>query len=252
MEKYSLRNRATQSKADIDYKAAMDNHYSCSSGSNLDKLNNFSRFVPRQALSLFLAKDEIFKKIINVHGNIVECGVFMGGGLFTWAQLAAIYEPVNHNRKIVGFDTFEGFPSVTIQDESEDWDEHKKEGAYSFRGYDELIESAKLYDLNRNIGHIPKIELVKGNALETIPAYMEGNQHFVVSLLYLDFDLYEPTKMALEWFLPRMPKGAVIVFDELNQKQWPGETLAVAEKFGLRSLEVRRFTYTPSISYAVI
>ena len=70
--------------------------------------------------------------------------------------------------------------------------------------------------------------------------------------LYLDFDLYEPTKVAVETFLPRMPKGAILAFDELNQAAWPGETLAVLETVGLRSLRVQRFPFTPALSYAVL
>jgi hypothetical protein len=46
-------------------------------------------------------------------------------------------------------------------------------------------------------------------------------------LLYLDFDVYEPTKAAIEALRPHMPKGAAIVFDELYSRQWPGETLAL-------------------------
>jgi hypothetical protein len=229
----------------------MERFYADSIGTNIDKLNNFSRFTSRQNLSLFLAKNEIFNRILTVHGNIVECGVFMGGGLFTWAQLSSIYEPVNHGRKVIGFDTFDGFPSVSEKDTSENT-EHKSKGSYRFDKDNELERNIALFDLNRPIGHIPKIELVKGDANETIPQYMKDNQHLVVALLYLDFDLYEPTKAALKHFLPRMPKGAVIAFDELNQKQWPGETVAVMEEVGLNNLKVQRVPYTPSLSYAVL
>ena len=48
-------------------------------------------------------------------------------------------------------------------------------------------------------------------------------------MLFLDFDLYEPTRVALEHFLPRMPNGAVLAFDELDNPLWPGETLAMLE-----------------------
>ena len=48
-----------------------------------------------------------------------------------------------------------------------------------------------------------------------------------MSLLFLDFDLYEPTKAALEQFVPRMPRGAVLAFDELDNPIWPGETKAL-------------------------
>ena len=54
--------------------------------------------------------------------------------------------------------------------------------------------------------HIPKIELVKGDVRKTIPKYIKDNPHLIVSLLYLDLDLYEPTRAALRNFIPRMPK----------------------------------------------
>jgi hypothetical protein len=88
--------------------------------------------------------------------------------------------------------------------------------------------------------------------MQTIPEYVKNNQHLVVAMLYLDFDLYEPTKLALETFLPRMPKGAVIAFDELDQAQWPGETLAVLETVGLRNLKIERFPFHSALSFAAL
>ncbi len=252
-EKYALTNSGTQTANDLLYKQHMEPFFTAASGSNLDKLNNFSRFTSRQSLSLFLAKNEIFQHILPIHGHIVECGVFMGGGLFTWAQLSAIYEPINHGRKVIGFDSFDGFPQLGEMDQDGDAiSEHKVKGAYKFEHLAELQKNIELFDLNRNLGHINKLELVKGDALQTIPQYMADNRHLVVALLYLDFDLYEPTKIALKHFLPRMPKGAVIAFDELNQKQWPGETLAVLEEVGINNIRIQRVPYTPSLSYAIL
>lgn len=118
--------------------------------------------------------------------------------------------------------------------------------------YDDLRECVRLYDLNRFIEHIPRVELVVGDAMQTIPEYVENNPHLVVAMLYLDFDLYEPTKMAIETFLPRMPKGSILAFDELNQESWPGETMAVLETVGLRNLRIERFPFTPQLSFAVL
>ncbi|TIH12019.1 class I SAM-dependent methyltransferase [Marinifilum sp. JC120] len=229
----------------------MAEHFENAQGSTAEKLDMFPRFVSRQSLSIFLAKDHIFKQILPIHGAIVECGVFMGAGLFTWAQLSSIYEPANHNRRVIGFDSFEGFPQVGSQDEGAGLI-HKTEGGYRFDGKKELEDCAALHDLNRPIGHIPNVELVKGDARQTIPDYVAENQHLVVSLLYLDFDLYEPTKVALEALRERMPKGAVLAFDELNQAQWPGETRAVLECIGIKNLHIQRVPYTPALSYAVL
>ena len=88
--------------------------------------------------------------------------------------------------------------------------------------------------------------------MKTAPQYLADHPHLIVSCLYLDFDIYRPTKVALDLFLPRMPKGAVLCFDELNDEAFPGETIAVMEKLELKSLRIRRFEFEPRISYAVI
>ena len=104
------------SGADRDaYRLAQD-AFETSSIPLLDKLESFPRFATKRSLARFMAKQKLFEKVLNINGIIVECGVFNGAGLFTWAQLSNIYEPVNYNRKIVGFDTFAGFPSVHKSD----------------------------------------------------------------------------------------------------------------------------------------
>ena len=94
--------------------------------------------------------------------------------------------------------------------------------------------------------------MVKGDFNKTAETYVEKNPHTIVALLYLDFDLYEPTKKALEIFLPRMPKGAVVAFDEVNCESFPGETRAFDEIMGIRKHELRRFPFDPWISYIVL
>lgn len=217
------------------------------------RLRDFPRHVRRQDLSRFLVRAEIFQKILHVNGNIVECGVLTGGGLFGWMHLSSIYEPFNHLRRIVGFDTFEGFPSVDEKDSSQLERVNQAGDLHVAHGMKEEIEElAKLHDANRPIGHVPKVELVAGDATVSIPKFVEERPHFLVSLLYLDFDLYEPTKAALEAFLPRAPKGAVIAFDELNSLQYPGETTAFLESVGASSARLRRSPIDPQISYFVV
>lgn len=223
------------------------------SGTTTEKLENFAKYVPRQSLSLFLAKYDLFKRIVNIHGSIVECGVHLGGGLMTFAQISAILEPVNYTRKVIGFDTFGGFPGLSKKD-AHSRSELAKTGGFAISGekYEDLKGAIEMFDRNRLLNHIPKVELVKGDATKTIPRYLKENPHTVVSLLYLDFDLFEPTKVAIENFLPRMPKGAIIGFDELNLNNWPGETLAVLETVGINSLRIRRVPFVPSFSYAIL
>jgi hypothetical protein len=118
--------------------------------------------------------------------------------------------------------------------------------------YAELKALIAEYDKDRFLGHIPKVSLVKGDISKTIPAFIRRNPHLVVSLLFVDCDLFEPTRTALKHFLPRMPRGAILAFDELDNPIWPGETRAVLEGSGLGKLRLRRLEWDPYIAYAVL
>jgi hypothetical protein len=214
------------------------------------RLENFPKYVRRQDLKRFLAMYEVFKLVLPVKGSVVECGVFRGFGLMTWAKLSAILEPENLTRRIYGFDSFEGFPSVGDKDQSP----LTRAAAGDLRApsFEELQALIAEYDQDRLLGRIPKVTLVKGDIPTTLPAFVTANPHLVVSLLVLDADLYEPTRAALEAVLPRMPRGAVLAFDELDNPLWPGETLAALEAVGLRNLRLERQVWDPYISYAVL
>jgi len=182
----------------------------------------------------------------------VECGVNHGFGLMTWAKLSAILEPVNLTRRIYGFDTFKGFPGVGEKDRSTATSRHVKAGDLSANTFDELSELIETYDSTRFIGHVSKVKLIKGDATKTIPQFVAENPHLVVSLLFLDFDLFEPTKIALKHFLPRMPKGAILAFDELDNPLWPGETSAMLEAHAQRPFRLERLEFDPYISFAIL
>ena len=92
----------------------------------------------------------------------------------------------------------------------------------------------------------------QSNKVELAGKFLQDYPHLIISCLYLDFDIYQPTKTALECFAPRVCKGGIIVFDELNEEAFPGETLAVMEYFEINKLKVQRFPFEPRISYVVI
>lgn len=246
----------TQAAFDLQSRTALENYFNSSPGSATEKLENFAKYVPRQNLARFLARYELFRRIKEIQGSIVECGVLFGGGLFSFAKLSAILEPYNFQRRIIGFDTFTGFPAIHAADlkgKSERKSGHLKKHGFAAEGaYEDILRAIELFDVSRFLNHFPKVAVIKGNFAETAPQYLTDHPHLVVSCLYLDFDIYEPTKLALELFLPRMPKGAVIAFDELNEEAFPGETLAVLETLDLKSLRIRRFEFEPRISYGII
>jgi len=241
-----------QRPQDDEYYRRLNDYYAASAGSNVDKLRAFPKFVPVAELGRFLARSRIFERVLTVPGSVVECGVFGGGGLMTWATLSAILEPLNHVRRVIGFDTFAGFVAAGPKDAASSDNPNAVAGGLAADMADDIAQSAAIFDVYRPLGHIRKVELVKGDALSTIPRYLDENPHLVVSLLYLDFDLYEPTRCALERFVPRMPKGAVIAFDQLNHRAWPGETAALLDTLGIRSLRLERFPFQPQIAFAAL
>jgi Macrocin-O-methyltransferase (TylF) len=214
------------------------------------KLENFPKYVRRQQLKRFLAMYEILKLILPVKGSIVECGVYRGFSVMAWAKLSTILEPENLTRRIYGFDTFGGFPSISSEDRASAG--IAASGDFQTSSYEELLELIQVYDQDRFLGHLPKVELIRGDAVNTIPEFLQRNTQLLVSLLFLDFDLYEPTKVALEQLVPRMPKGAVIAFDELDNPVWPGETKALLDTLPVNRLRIQRLEWDPYIGYAIL
>jgi len=214
------------------------------------KLENFPKYIRRKSVTRFLALYELFKKALKVKGSIVECGVYQGFSLMSWAKISSVLEPANLTRRIYGFDTFEGFNSVNDKDQNNF--QVVEPGGLASSSYEELQELIQEFDNDRFLGHIPKVQLIKGDATQTVPEFLEKNPHLVISLLFLDFDLYLPTKVALQNFLPRMPKGAILAFDELDNPIWPGETVALFETLGINKLKIRRLDWEPYIGYAIL
>ena len=70
-------------------------------------------FSHRIIIADMLARTSLFNKILNVSGSIIECGVANGNSLLLYAYMSELLEPYAINRKIIGFDTFEGFRSIS-------------------------------------------------------------------------------------------------------------------------------------------
>lgn len=214
-------------------------------------LQNLPLFISRQQLSQMLYLRDLYEKIVNVHGVVMEFGVRWGKNLAMFSALRGIYEPFNHNRRIIGFDSFAGFPSTTEQDGK---DASIKAGSYAVTdGYeDHLKRILNYHEQESPIPHIRKYELVKGDATTTIHSYLRENPQTIIALAYFDFDLYEPTKICLEAIKPYLTKGSVLAFDELNHPTFPGETIAVREILGLSTYAIQRSPLDPNRAYLVI
>ena len=215
------------------------------------KIYNLPIFLRRQEISYILAKWEVFKQIQPVKGNIYYFGVYYGAGFVTLANFSAAIEPFNHTREIIGFDTFEGYPAIGAGDLSGREFDTLKTGGFSAQEADKhLLEIIKLYDENRPLGHIPKVKLIKGDVMETLPRYLAENKHALASMVYLTMNLYEPTRLAIELLWPKMPKGGIVVIHSLNEEYYPGATSALLDALG-SDCEIRTIPYAPNMAYVV-
>ena len=204
--------------------------------------------LKRLALSRIIYYCELYQKIINVPGVICEFGVQWGATLALLQNLRGMYEPYNVSRKIIGFDTFEGFATIDGKD-----GDFAKVGDYkSLPGYEEILD--EILGIHENfspISHIKKYELVKGDASQTIGIWLEKNPYAIVSMAIFDMDVYKPTKDVLEKIIPRLVKGSLLVFDELNCQHFPGETTAVQEVLGLNNITLKRHPHQSYCAWAV-
>ncbi|MNE48134.1 hypothetical protein D3C80_1425800 [compost metagenome] len=104
-------------------------------------------------------------------------------------------------------------------------------------------------DLVRPVNRIPRCEIVKGDILQTVPKFVETRPDLVVAMLILDTDLYSSTKVALETFLPYMPKGAIVVLDEVAYRNFAGETAALRDVLDMNKIELKRLPFDSSVGY---
>jgi hypothetical protein len=213
-------------------------------------LINLGLYMRSGAFAKMLFLDEIYRQILTVPGDVIEFGTWWGQSLVTFLNLRAVHEPYSP-RKVIGFDTFAGYPKPGEHDRLS---ETIKEGGYNVSDdYQEYLTRLLAYHEQENVmAHRKKFELVRGNAIETVPKFFAERPEQIVALAFFDMALYEPTKQALLSIKDRLVKGSVLALDEFNDPEYPGETEAVREVIGLRSCEFRRSKYLPDRTYAVI
>ena len=237
---------------EVDVRLAQETLAKESNLTNVEKFLNFPVFTSRQTVTRFLVRYELFKMVLDIPGSIFECGVLFGGGLFSFAHFSAILEPVNAQRRIVGFDTFKGLPKLHEKDKSKTPSSKLHANAMAADSYGQLLKAINVFDMNRPLKHLQKIELARGDVKTSLTKYLSRNPHTLVSLLYLDMDIYLGTKSAIKACLPKMPKGAIIAFDEFACERWPGETVALLDSIGVRGTKLKRFPFDSYLSYLIV
>jgi len=202
------------------------------------------------ALAKIFFLQEIYCHILEIPGHVLTLGTWWGQDMVVFENLRAIYEPYNHARRVIGFDTFTGYPPPSSEDKRSEV--ISEENYKTTDDYHEYLEQLINYHESENVmSQVKKHRIIKGDARTTVPGFFEENPQALVALAYFDFAIYEPTKIGLQSILPRLVKGSVLAFDELNSDQYPGETKAVLEVLELKNCTVRRSKLLPDRSYAI-
>ena len=151
---------------------------------------------------------EIYKKILNVPGDIVECGVFKGISLIRFLTYRAILEN-NYSRKVYGFDSFGKFPSAENPDDKE----------FIKRWENSAGDSISKDELNKILleKKFENFELVKGDVFKTIPSFIKNKGNDKIALLHLDLDVYKATKYVINKLFDKMSSNGIILIDDMWQ-----------------------------------
>lgn len=189
----------------------------------------------------FLAHYELYKRIVDLPGSIVECGVFKGNSLVRFATFRELLENT-YSRKIIGFDIFGKFPDTDFEGDKKFLTKFISAAGDQSISVDELT---KVFEYKG----FKNIELVKGDINKTVPDYVQDQAQLKISLLHIDTDVYEPAVTILNSFYDRVVRGGLIVLDDYGT--FPGETQAVDEFIADKKLEIRKLPFYQVTSYII-
>ena len=239
--------------ADDAVEAMLQAHFERFQLQAIEAARNFPIYARRTTLKRFLAHCEMFRRVVDLPGDIVELGVFRGSSLMTWANLLEIRNMGDRQKQVFGFDNFSGFRHLHAKDGKEDPRVNKVGGGFDGSSYEAALEDAiRIFDRDRFIPHKPRVKLIKGDIEKTVPQFARDNPGLRICLVHFDCDVYVPTRVGLEHFWPLVVPGGVAVFDEYGIRPWEGESKAVDEFFEGKKVQFRKLDWSPNPGAYVI
>lgn len=206
--------------------------------------NEFYLHAPISRIAKFSAQMELFRKVACVPGDIVECGVYKGVSLSRLIKFREIFENI-WSKKIIAFDTFGEFPKTQYEFWKKERRNFIKEAgdrkSVPLRNYVRLLKSQNLYH---------NIDLIKGDVGKTLKKYKKENPRLRLSLLHIDVDLYESTKVCLTELFPLVVRKGIIILDDYNK--FGGASRAIDEFFRNKKIQIEKFSYCGSLSFVEV
>jgi len=197
--------------------------------------NNFYYKANKKRILKIIDHYEVYKKIFNIKGQIVECGVFKGASLIRLLTFRDLYEN-SKKRKVYGFDAFGKFPrpkNKKILTKKTDTKFAKNHDTKNGIG----ISLQKLEDyINKK--NITNFQLIKGDVNETVPDFINKNKKIKIALLHLDLDIYEPTFNVLSYLYKNVVRNGIILLDDYNHIK--GATRAINDFFKNKKIKINK------------
>jgi len=212
-----------------------------------DNFNSFILSKDRRVFNKLMSRALIYNEIKDIPGDIVECGVFKGTGMYTFLKLKNIFNP-NSSKKVIGFDFFntEGL----ISSIGDGQDKEAMDTLFKKRNF-EHKSSFKDEFHNQLLSHgflSSDFELVEGDISITSQAFSQSNPGLKISLLYLDLDLEVPTYQTLNNLWNNVTKGGIVVFDEYGYHKW-SESKGVDRFIEEKNLEIKSLNFMCPTAY---
>jgi len=222
-------------------------------GTEEEKQRSLGLFIPGSLLARLLAVQEIYQRILDLPGSILDIGTWRGQTAVICENLRAIYEPLNFQRRILAFDTFEGYSGFTERDKLTPT---VRDGTYTLsEGYDVLLrELLELHERNNAMGHIyGKHSVIKGDCRETLPAFLRQCPNEMVALAWLDLNSLEPTEFAFSQIVERVVPGGVIAFWQLTRDDIPAEgSHYISRILNVLPHQLHKARSYPSLCYMIV
>jgi hypothetical protein len=234
-------------RQDDDIEGLLEQHFEQFGISRREIARNFQIYTRRIFLKRFLAHYELFRMTLDLPGDIVELGVYRGATLMSWANFLEVRNMGDRAKQVIGFDNWRGFTAFDPKDGRAEPRVDKIVGGYDAGVFEQQLKDAiSIFDRDRFIPYKPRVILVDGEIEQTVPRFVEENPGLRISLMHVDCDLYQPTRVAMETLWPRVVRGGVVIFDDYGIRPWEGESAAVDEYFAEQSVTLRRFDWAMS------
>lgn len=191
----------------------------------INKCKKYSMTPKLRMWALIQAFHHIVNK--NIEGDFVECGVWKGGNIIL---LLNLIKKFNIKKQVYGFDTFEGMSEPTSADIKYNQTIAKdiqlrnsiNQTKWNYSSIEDVMINIKINASNYN-----QSILIKGKVEDTL--LDEKNIPKKISILRLDTDFYESTKIELDILYKKLTIGGVLIIDDYGN--WLGAKKAVDEFF---------------------